>query len=208
MDVKGRKHEYECYGLDKIATADVPTPESLKKICSKFGLNPSQVRKPKRIDMLIALRASSHHPDRVKSIGQMSYYNGIFGKVLGGTDEDLVMKENYKAVNKIKTLTSRAVAKSVTLVNSTKVEKQCLGLDERKKMASEMKICRHYKFGYCKYGATCKLAHVQEICRQEGCEVKKCRLRHPKRCRYFSQFGMCNFNNCLYSHDVNQEIQS
>ena len=36
VDVNGRKHEYECYGLDKVATADVPTSDSFKKICSKF----------------------------------------------------------------------------------------------------------------------------------------------------------------------------
>ena len=59
----GVKHDYKCYGLDKIASADIPEEEAYKKICQNFGVKVSEVRKPRTIDLLISLRASAHHPD-------------------------------------------------------------------------------------------------------------------------------------------------
>ena len=38
FDLKGRKHDYQCYGLDMIASADVPDPHYYRRICSKFGV--------------------------------------------------------------------------------------------------------------------------------------------------------------------------
>ena len=89
FDLKVRKHDYQCYGLVKIASADVQDPHSYRKIFSQWGLKPSDVKKPRNIDLLISLRAAAQHPNKVMNIGHMTLYDGIFGKVLGGTDPDL-----------------------------------------------------------------------------------------------------------------------
>ena len=78
-----------CYGLEDIASSDVVEENSYKRICSKFGVSPSILIRPREIDLLISLRASAHHPVKVKSIGHMTLYDGVFGKVLGGTSPDL-----------------------------------------------------------------------------------------------------------------------
>ena len=93
-DLRGGEHEYQCYCLDKIASADVPDQESYKQICSKFGVKPADVRKSRNIDLLISLRASAHHPNKIKSIGHMTLYDGVFGNVLGGMDSNLLLKES------------------------------------------------------------------------------------------------------------------
>ena len=40
-DLRGGEHKYQCYGLDKIASADVPDQESYKQICSIWWLDPN-----------------------------------------------------------------------------------------------------------------------------------------------------------------------
>ena len=47
VDVMGNRHQYACYGLDKIASADIPELNSYRQICSQFGVKPSEVRKAK-----------------------------------------------------------------------------------------------------------------------------------------------------------------
>ena len=133
IDIEGNKIEYQCFGMDKIATADVPTEASYSKICKEFGLHPSEVVKPQEIDLLISARAIGDHPTPVKSHGQMVLYRGKFGKVLCGTSEVLEFKKNYssylpvsvtKVSSTIEARTMRAAVISATKVNSKKVENQ------------------------------------------------------------------------------------
>ena len=163
IDGQGVMHEYLCYGLDEIATADVPSDESYAKICAKFGIHPHEVRKPKKIDLLISLRASAHHPSKVRSIGHMTLFSGIFGKVLGGPDPDLhfaqqfvssmpAMVTSIRHCNRSRTL--RAMAHAATLVNSSKVEKQFLDmlLDDKIGVDCAPK-CGGCQCGQCPIGA-------------------------------------------------------
>ena len=137
VDLKGNMHQYACYGLEKIASADIPTAESYKEICSKFGISPFKVRKPKTIDLLISLRASAHHPNKIKSIGDMSLYQGIYGKVLGGTSSELVMAENHESSlpaivrscqSNARAQTLRAVVQAVTATCTRKTDSEFLDL--------------------------------------------------------------------------------
>ena len=125
--------EYQCFGMEKIATADVPTEESYLKICQDFGVKPSEVVKPNEIDLLISARSIGDHPTPIKSVGQMVLYKGRFGKVLCGTSKDLEFKKVYNSylpssVTKvsctIEARTMRAAVKSATKINSRKVEMQ------------------------------------------------------------------------------------
>ena len=132
IDVNGNVIEYHCFGMDKIATADVPTVESYSKICRDFSVKPSEVVKPQDIDLLISARAIGDHPTPVKTIDHMVLYEGKFGKVLCGTSKDLEFKKIYNsflptAVTKVsctlEARTMRAAVKSATMLNSKKVEK-------------------------------------------------------------------------------------
>ena len=132
IDVNGNVIEYHCFGMDKIATADVPTVESYSKICRDFSLKPSEVVKPQEIDLLISARAIGDHPTPVKTTDHMVLYEGKFGKVLCGTSKDLEFKKIYNsflptAVTKVsctlEARTMRAAVKSATMLNSKKVEK-------------------------------------------------------------------------------------
>ena len=71
--------------------------------------------------------------------------------------------------------------------------------------------CKHFKFGYCRYVNNCVREHIKEICDKKECGVKDCKLRHPKKCNYFTQFGYCKFGSfCLYKHekdDTNLEVK-
>ena len=44
--------------------------------------------------------------------------------------------------------------------------------------------------------------HVNEHCENELCEIRTCRLRHPKPCRYFRDFRRCKFSNCKFKHII------
>ena len=62
-------------------------------------------------------------------------------------------------------------------------------------------VCRHNKFGYCKYGNRCFRKHENEICENVQCNGKECSLRHPRNCKYFFEFQYCKFGDyCKFSH--------
>ena len=62
-------------------------------------------------------------------------------------------------------------------------------------------VCRHNKFGFCKYGNTCRKRHIEEVCDNEECETNLCARRHPRSCRFFSEFGRCKFGEfCRFKH--------
>ena len=74
-----------------------------------------------------------------------------------------------------------------------------------------MEICRFNQVGFCKFGGKCFNKHENEICRNRSeCIDSKCSKRHPKKCKYFLQFGYCKFNDtCAYSHvvDNNSKVE-
>ena len=64
-------------------------------------------------------------------------------------------------------------------------------------------VCSFNKFGFCKFGLTCRKQHVSEKCSNKNCEIQKCSLRHPRTCRYFRDFGNCKFGEwCLFNHEI------
>ena len=157
LDIKGNRHHYACYGLDKIATADIPDFDSYRQICSEFRVNPSEVRKPKTIDLLISLRASADHPTKVKSIGDMSLYQGVYGKVFGGTAAELVMSENHESSlpalvkscqHSIRAQTLRAAVKVSTVTSTKKTDKEFLDL----LLEDNIGVDCHPKCGGCRCG--------------------------------------------------------
>ena len=58
------------------------------------------------------------------------------------------------------------------------------------------------KFGYCKFGETCRKHHINQICDESSCEINACKQRHPQVCRYFQKYGRCKFSPCAFKHEV------
>ena len=62
-------------------------------------------------------------------------------------------------------------------------------------------ICLFFKYGYCKFGETCRLQHVNDLCSNSSCETSRCLKRHPKNCKFFKEFNRCKFGTyCAYLH--------
>ena len=70
-----------------------------------------------------------------------------------------------------------------------------------------MTICVFNKFGFCKYGVTCRKKHEDLKCENSRCEIFDCNRRHPKECKYFREFKRCKYNEyCRYEHKISNEV--
>ena len=71
-------------------------------------------------------------------------------------------------------------------------------------------ICFRNKYGYCKFGNTCRRKHNNNICENDNCEKWNCEKRHPKECWWFYTYQRCRFSNCSYKHtkktDLKEEV--
>ena len=68
-------------------------------------------------------------------------------------------------------------------------------------------VCRHFKFGHCRYLDTCRYEHVKEVCGSTECAEESCRKRHPRPCFYYSVYKHCKFGSfCHYSHEDHQSL--
>ena len=67
-------------------------------------------------------------------------------------------------------------------------------------------VCRYFKFGYCKFLERCRLLHISEICLDSACDIKTCKLRHPRKCKYFRDYNRCKYGEwCYFSHEVKED---
>ena len=62
-------------------------------------------------------------------------------------------------------------------------------------------ICLFNQFGYCKYKEVCRKHHIDDICNDSSCDFLTCRLRHPKLCNWYSEYGRCKFHPCAFKHE-------
>ena len=45
--------------------------------------------------------------------------------------------------------------------------------------------------------------HISELCKNPKCEIKNCKLRHPKKCKFFRDYNRCKFGEwCFFSHET------
>ena len=64
-------------------------------------------------------------------------------------------------------------------------------------------VCQFNKYGFCKFGETCRHLHLSETCENKLCETSSCPKRHPKTCRYFSIYNRCKFGSfCFFNHEI------
>ena len=63
-------------------------------------------------------------------------------------------------------------------------------------------LCKFFKFGHCKFGLTCSKQHVKECCENSTCDILVCSLRHPRKCKYYTEYQRCKFGDfCSYIHE-------
>jgi hypothetical protein len=78
--------------------------------------------------------------------------------------------------------------------------------DKENEIVREIKKCRYYNRGHCKYKVACKFTHPKEICKihLEGnkCDDKHCKNRHPKSCKWLQEQGGCKRQKCDYFHVI------
>ena len=69
---------------------------------------------------------------------------------------------------------------------------------------SRNSVCRFNQFGFCKFRNSCFRKHINSNCENDRCLKSDCELRHPKMCRYYSEYSYCKFGEyCKFKH---QEI--
>ena len=98
-DKKKNLHIIECYGLEEIAK-DSPTPdmESYTKLCNTFGVDVTEVRRPRKIDLLLSAKSNHLMSDKVLHvIGGVKLYEGPLGRTFFGTPDAVCNMEHVKS---------------------------------------------------------------------------------------------------------------
>ena len=167
-DQKGLLRTFMCYGLEKICSTEAPPDkDSYAELCEEFSIDSYKMKKPSKIDILVSMRQSVDHPNRIRSIGDMTLYGGPFGLVFGGTSPKIrfsphvisyplsVVEVNEDVIDIVKTNTVRAFVKSVSLVGSKKAEKDFLEYFELEKVGVDCAVkCGGCQCGQCLIGKT------------------------------------------------------
>ena len=131
------RHEIPCYGMDQISSvAAPPETESYHKLCYKFRVESSQMRRPRNIDLLLSMRQNHLHPQHVRTKDGITLYEGKLGKVFGGSDPGLVFSpytmsyplsvHQVSNVNTVHAYTMKAMVREATYTTPAKTEKEIL----------------------------------------------------------------------------------
>ena len=77
-------------------------------------------------------------------------------------------------------------------------------VESKESERKEVKTCRYYNKGYCKYENKCRYFHPLKTCKNhlesQKCQVKLCKERHPKVCKWFIKEVGCKRDNCDFLH--------
>jgi hypothetical protein len=73
--------------------------------------------------------------------------------------------------------------------------------------AADSIVCRHYMYGFCKFGETCRKQHAKETCQEMFCENENCLKRHPRNCKFYDKYSRCKFGDyCAFAHRENPQL--
>ena len=151
-DKFGQEHVIECYGMDVIATpTKLPEKDSYFELCKRFKVWPKVVRRPQTIDLLISMRDNHLHADeKLQTIGRMSLYEGLLGKVFGGLDPRLKFGQEFKMSFRstrgiippqvsIKTLRAalKEVSYAISQTHTAKTDREILKFFEQENIGAE-----------------------------------------------------------------------
>ena len=88
-DRKKNLHFIECYGLDEITKdPSPPDPTEYRLICESLGVKPTNVQRPKKIDMLLSAKSNHLMSDHViKTHNGLKLYSGPLGMTISGNTD-------------------------------------------------------------------------------------------------------------------------
>ena len=76
--------------------------------------------------------------------------------------------------------------------------------DTTKNDTNEVKKCRYFNRGHCKFKLECRFSHPTEICtkilEERKCEQHLCKMRHPKTWKWDQGRSGCRRQDCDYLH--------
>ena len=155
---KGKRRSFQCYDLEtKASVADPPDNKSYQEMCYKFGVSCKDVERPKTIDILIlvSMRQNKEHPKAVSSRGDMTLWEGDFGKMFGGVEESLMFKPHILSCHIrsrqrgcMYSTTLRAIVKAVSHVGSVRGDRELLHYFEEDSIGIQVSP----KYGACACG--------------------------------------------------------
>ena len=168
FDKNGKRIDIPCYGMDEISSvAPPPESSSYSRLCEKFGIQPCEVKRPEKIDLLLSMRQNFLHPEPIQTDDRMKLYDGRMGKVFGGSDPDLdftpykmsyplsvqlVQQANLSIMHCTQAL--RTVVKEVAYTATARTEKEFLEYFKEENIGVECRPkCGGCKCGKCPTGA-------------------------------------------------------
>ena len=175
IDTKNRIHYLPCYGTDKITTDSIlPNAASYQRLCKSFNVDPSEVLRPKKIELLISMRSGYLHPCDSNSveIGGMKLASGPLGKVFGGSSSDLqfstmrlacpatVMQVDSKLLQRSTCL--KAIVRQAMYLTPLKTDREILNFFDEEQIG----IHCEPKCGDCRCG-TCAIGRKQMSLKDE-----------------------------------------
>ena len=73
----------------------------------------------------------------------------------------------------------------------------------------ERNTCHYHKYGYCREKNECQRFHSSVICTETNCDIRNCRNRHPKECKFYQSQEFCKFGpSCMYDHKATDQTKS
>ena len=117
------------------------------------------------------------------------------------------IKENQEMLGNLLEANSKAIKKVDNIIltmNNENPNADQKKPEEKNKPKKELKRCKFFNSGYCKYKLECKFSHPKEVCKvylEEGkCNQKQCKNRHPKVCKWLKRESGCKRADCDYLH--------
>ena len=177
---KGKKRVYQCYGMETIASAaDPPEEGSYREMCIRFNVSMHEVERPRQIDILISMRHNQDHPKAISSRGDMTLWEGVFGKLFGGVHVGLkflphVLSCHIKSRQRgcLYSTTLRAMARAVTEVSSVRGDRDLLNHFEEDSIGVDARP----KCGGCSCGQCMVKAHPMSLRMETAYEEFKTNL--------------------------------
>ena len=98
QDKVGNIHKIECYGLNEITKASpLPNHEAYKNICKSLQIDPSTVKRPSTIDLLLSAKDNYLMSDNVvRQKNGLKLYCGPLGQTISGNSGQFI-NEHVKA---------------------------------------------------------------------------------------------------------------
>lgn len=166
-DIDNRVHYLPSYGTDRITNdCGLPDTASYQRMCQKFDIDPREVRRPRKIEVLISLRSGYLHPDNPNSIEYdgMRLASGPLGKVFGGSSSDLkfnpmriscpVTATQVDPPSPVHSVVIKTIVRQATYTTPLRTDREILNFFDEEQIGVQCEPrCGDCRCGGCVYGS-------------------------------------------------------